>query len=150
MTDEQIIEKIKQGLTISSELQDLEFKTSRTNVPNDIWKSISAFANRRGGGLIVFGINLEKNEIVGCENMDLMQRKLVEYFNDKMSFVLRPQYHVINLDGKNILALNVPQCPKDYMPCWYKPVGLPNGAYIREGNTRRRITDNEFRTYIAY
>jgi len=149
MTDEQIIEKIKQGLTISSELQDLEFKTSRTNVPNDIWKSISAFANRRGGGLIVFGINLEKNEIVGCENMDLMQRKLVEYFNDKMSFVLRPQYHVINLDGKNILALNVPQCPKDYMPCWYKPVGLPNGAYIREGNTSRRITDNEFRTYIA-
>lgn len=149
MTEAQIIEKIKYGLTLSSELPDLEFKTARNTIPKDIWRSISAFANRRGGGLIIFGVSQEKNAVVGCENLDSMQRKLIEYFNDKMSFVLRPAYHVIKLEEKTVLAVNVPQCPKDYMPCWYKPVGLPNGAYIREGNTSRRITDNEFRTYIA-
>ncbi|KKW11395.1 MAG: hypothetical protein UY50_C0014G0014 [Parcubacteria group bacterium GW2011_GWA2_49_9] len=149
MTEAQIIEKIKHGLALSSELSDLEFKTARSNIPNDIWKSISAFANRRGGGLIVFGVSQELNAVVGCDCLDMMQRKLIEYFNDKMSFVLRPEYHVINFEGKTILAVEVPQCPKDYMPCWYKPVGLPNGAYIREGNTSRRITDSEFRTYIA-
>lgn len=149
MTEEQIIEKIKYGLALSSELPDLEFKTARNNIPNDIWKTISAFANRRGGGLVVFGVSQEKNEVVGCENLDLMQKKLTEYFNDKMSFVLRPEYHVINYEGKTILAVNIPECPKDYMPCYFKPPGLPNGAYIREGNTSRRITDNEFRTYVA-
>jgi ATP-dependent DNA helicase RecG len=78
-----------------------------------------------------------------------MQTKLVEYFNQKMSFVLRPEYHVMEYKDKTILALVVPECPKDYMPCYFKPVGLPDGAYIREGNTSRKITDNEFRTYIA-
>ena len=149
MTEQQIIDKIKYGLTLATELSDLEFKAARTNVPNDIWRTISAFANRRGGGLVVFGVNQERNAIEGCDNLELMQRKLTEYFNDKMSFVLRPGYHVINYNNKTILAVFVPECPKDYMPCYYKSVGLPNGAYIREGNTNRRITDNEFRTYVA-
>jgi len=149
MTKEEIVKKIEYGLEIASELSDLEFKTSTKNIPNDIWRTISAFANRRGGGLVVFGVNQKNNSITGCENLDFMQTKLTEYFNDKMSFVLRPEYHIIEFDGKNVLAIQIPECPKDYMPCYFKPVGLPNGAYIREGNTSRRITDNEFRTYIA-
>jgi len=44
MTEAQIIEKIEYGLTLSSELSDLEFKTARSNIPNDIWRTISAFA----------------------------------------------------------------------------------------------------------
>lgn len=149
MTKDEIIKKIKYGLEISSELSDLEFKTSTSNVPNDIWRTISAFANRRGGGLVVFGVDQQKNEITGCVNLDFMQTKLTQYFNDKMSFVLRPEYHVINFEDKAILAVYIPECPKDYMPCYFKSVGLPNGAYIREGNTSRKITDNEFRTYVA-
>lgn len=149
MTNDEIITKIKYGLSISSELSDLEFKTAKNTIPNDIWRTISAFSNRRGGGLVVFGVDQNENKITGCENLDAMQTKLTEYFNDKMSFVLRPEYHVIEHEGKNILAVFIPECPKDYMPCYFKPVGLPNGAYIREGNTSRKITDNEFRTYVA-
>lgn len=149
MTNEDIIKKIEYGLEIASELPELEFKTSTKNIPNDIWRSISAFANRRGGGLIVFGVDQRVNAVTGCENLDFMQTKLTEYFNDKMSFVLRPEYHIISYKDKNIIAVCVPECPKDYMPCYFRPVGLPNGAYIREGNTSRRITDNEFRTYVA-
>lgn len=149
MTKDEILKKIKYGLEISSELPDLEFKTATSSVPNDIWRTISAFANRRGGGLVVFGVNQEKNEITGCTGLDQMQTKLTEYFNDKMSFILRPEYHVIEYNGLTILAVQIPECPKDYMPCYFKPIGLPNGAYIREANTSRKITDNEFRTYVA-
>lgn len=149
MTQEEILKKVKYGLEISSELSDLEFKTAENSIPNDIWRTISAFANRRGGGLVVFGVNQEKNQITGCTNLDRMQTKLTEYFNDKMSFILRPEYHVIEHNGVTFLAVYIPECPKDYMPCYFKSVGLPNGAYIREGNTSRKITDNEFRTYVA-
>lgn len=149
MEKEEILKKIKYGLEISSELPDLEFKTAKNSVPNDIWRTISAFANRRGGGIVVFGVNQEKNEITGCTNLDQTQTKLTEYFNDKMSFVLRPEYHIIESGGVTILAVQIPECPKDFMPCYFKPIGLPNGAYIREGNTSRKITDNEFRTYVA-
>ena len=149
MTQEEIIQKIKYGLEIASELSDLEFKTSAHNIPNDIWRAISAFSNRRGGGLIVFGVDQRVNSVTGCTNLDMMQTKLTEYFNDKMSFILRPEYHVIDFEGKTILAVSIPECPKDYMPCYFKPVGLPSGAYIREANSNRKITENEFRTYVA-
>jgi len=48
MTEAQIIEKIKYGLALASELPEIEFKTARNNIPNDTWKTISSFANRRG------------------------------------------------------------------------------------------------------
>jgi ATP-dependent DNA helicase RecG len=149
MNKDDIFKKIKYGLEIASELPDLEFKTASKSIPSDIWRTISAFANRRGGGLVVFGIDQRENKAVGCSNLDLMQTKLTEYFNERMSFVLRPDYHVLEYEGANILAVYIPECPKDYLPCYFKPVGLPNGAYIREANSSRKITDNEFRTYIA-
>ena len=150
MNKKEIIEKIKYSLSLASELPDLEFKTATNHIPNDIWRSISAFANRRGGGLIVFGIYSNNKDVVGCSQVENMQHKLGEIFNDKMSFVLRPNYHLINWENsKTLLVLEIPECPKDYMPCYFKSVGLPNGAYIRDGNSSRRITDNEFRTYIA-
>ena len=152
MTEQQILEKLNYALKISSELPELELKTASNNLPNDIWKSISAMSHRQGGGAIVFGVQQRTLEfkVVGCQGIDRMQTKLVEYFNDKMSHVLRPQYYIIPYDpGINLLAVYIPECPKEYRPCYYKPVGLPHGAYIREGHSNRSLTDNEFRTYVA-
>ncbi len=150
MTESEIRKKLEYAIQINSELPELELKTATNNIPNNIWRSISAFSHRRGGGLIIFGVKENPVEVVGCEDIDRMQRKLIEYFNDKMSFILRPQYYVISYEAdKNILAVYVPECPPEYKPCYFRPVGLPFGAYIREGNTNRPLTDNEFRTYVA-
>ena len=40
MTDNEIVKKVEYGLLIKSELSELEFKKSASNIPNDIWKSI--------------------------------------------------------------------------------------------------------------
>jgi len=149
MTENEILKKIKTGLALASELPELEFKTARTSPPNDIWKSISAFSNRRGGGVIVFGVDSDNKTVGGCDNIELIQTKLGEFFNDKMSFKLRPNYHLFKINLRMVLAVYVPECPKDYMPCYFLPVGLPNGAYIRDGISNRKLTDNEFRTYVA-
>lgn len=149
MNEHEVKKKIKYALKINSESGDLEFKAARDNVPREIWKSISAFSHNRGGGIIVFGVREDPYEIAGCKGVDQMQIKLIEFFNDKMSYPLRPKYYVIPFDDKNIIAIYVPECPKEHKPCYYLPVGLPKGAYIREGNTNRPLTDNEFRTYIA-
>lgn len=153
MTESEIKKKLDYAIQINSELPELELKTATKNIPNDIWRSISAFAHRRGGGTIVFGIRQNydeaKIEVAGCEDIDGMQTKLVEIFNDKMSFILRPTYYVMKIGAKSIIAVYVPECPREYRPCYFRPVGLPFGAYIREGITNRPITDNEFRTYVA-
>ena len=154
MNEQQIKEKLEFALQINSELPELELKTASNNVPKDIWRSISAMSHRRGGGAIIFGVKQDvaqqKLEVVGCNDIDRMQQKLIEYFNDKMSYVLRPKYYIIRYtQDKNLLAVYTPECPHEYKPCYYKPVGLPHGAYIREGHTNRPLTDNEFRTYVA-
>jgi len=153
MTEQQIKEKLTFALQINSELPELELKSATSNVPKDIWRSISAMSHRRGGGAIVFGVKQDpmqtKFEVVGCNEINKIQQKLIEYFNDKMSFVLRPKYYPFVYDGENLFGVYVPECPSEYRPCWYKPVGLPHGAYIREGHTNRPLTDNEFRTYVA-
>lgn len=149
MTEQEIKQKIEYALKINSELSDLEFKTARNGIPREIWKSISAFSHNRGGGIIVFGIREDPYEIVGCDEINKMQMRLVEFFNDKMSYPLRPKYYVIPFENKNVIAVYVPECPKEHKPCYYMPVGLPKGAYIREGHTSRSLTDNEFRTYVA-
>lgn len=154
MTEQEIKQKLKLALQINSELPELEFKTASNNIPKDIWRSISAMSHRRGGGTIIFGVKQDvaqqKIEVVGCKEINRMQDKLIEYFNDKMSFILRPKYFIIPYTKEiTILAVYVPECPQEYRPCYYKPVGLPNGAYIREGHTNRPLTDNEFRTHIA-
>ncbi len=150
MNETEVLKRLEHAKQIDSELPDLELKTASNNIPNDVWKSISAFSHHRGGGIIIFGVKENPIEVVGCRDIKAMQRKLIEYFNDKMSYVLRPKYHVISYDDeKTILAVYVPECPKEYWPCYYKHVGLPHGAYMREGNTNRSLTDNEFRTFVA-
>ena len=150
INEAEIKRKLEYAIQINSELPELELKTASNNVPRDIWKSISAFSHRHGGGIIVFGVKEDPVEVIDCRNIHQIQNKLIEYFNQKMSFILRPQYYIIPYDSeKTIVAVYVPECPREYRPCYYKPVGLPNGAYIREGHTNRSLTDNEFRTYVA-
>ena len=151
MNEEEIKKKIDFAVQLNSELPELEFKKG---LPNDIWRSISAMGHRKGGGLVVFGIHqhssLPQPEVVGCDNVDFLQQKLSEHFNDKMNHVLRPTYHIVEYEPKKIIvAVHVPECPSEYKPYYFMPVGLPKGAYIREGNTNRPLTDNEFRTYVA-
>ncbi len=149
MDVEAIKQKLQQAILINSELPDLELKQARNQVPDGIWKSISAFSQIEGGGLIILGVKEAPVEIVGCNNIQQMLTGLNEFFNNKMSFVLQPKYHVEEIDGKTILAVHVPECPEEHKPCYFKPVGLPDGAYIRDGIRNRKLTDNEFRTLIA-
>lgn len=153
MNEQEIKQKLEFALQINSELPELELKTASNNIPKDIWRSISAMSHRRSGGAIVFGVKEDVTrhvfEIVGCNELNRIQQKMIEYFNDKMSFVLRPQYYIIPYREKNLFAVYIPECPQEYKPCYFKPVGLPQGAYIREGHTNRPLTDNEFRTYVA-
>lgn len=49
-----------------------------------------------------------------------------------------------------LLVLLLAETDKERKPCYNKRLGLPHGACIREGNTNRRISDEEMRTFIRY
>jgi ATP-dependent DNA helicase RecG len=152
MEKEEVIKFIEESLKHNSETSKVEFKDGRSGVPRKAWESISAFSHAPGGGVIVFGVienaTSRKLEIIGVENIATLQENFSNVVNNEMSITIRPVYYILEMKGKNILAIHIPECPEQFKPCYYKPVGVPNGACIRDGNTDRKMTDEEMRRLL--
>ncbi|MFH1956356.1 MAG: ATP-binding protein [Patescibacteria group bacterium] len=151
--DRIIISKfINEALKNLTETTNVEFKDARGGFPKSTWRSISSFSHKPGGGIIVFGIvdNKKENaiEIVGADNIAFLQEKISDIVNNEMSFTIRPKYEILEIENKSILAVFISECPDQFKPCYYKPAGMPNGACIRDGNTDRKMTDEEMRKLI--
>lgn len=152
MDKQDIIKLIMEAEKHGSELPNLELKDARGGIPKDTWKSISAFSHKPGGGIIVFGIKEDRQnkkiDILGRLELAVLQEKVSNLVSEEMSITIRPEYHILEYKDKTLLAIVVAECPDQFKPCYYKPVGLPNGSYIRDGITNRKITDAEMRRFI--
>ena len=129
-----------EALLASGERINLECKKAQSNVPVDVWKTYSAFANTYGG-TILLGIvehlkekDLQKRfQIVGVED----SRKIVTDFwntinSNKVNenILSDSDVEVINVDGKEVVCIHVPQAD------WsIKPIFLNNDIY--KGTFRR-------------
>ena len=152
MEKQEIQKLIEEATKHSTETSSVEFKDARGGLPKSTWKSISAFSHKPGGGIIVFGIIEDKENhscnVVGADIIDSLQEKIGDLANNEMSHIIRPEYHILEMEEKNLLAVFIPECPDQFKPCYYKPAGIPNGAYIRDGNTDRKMSDEEMRNFI--
>lgn len=154
MTEQQVKDIILSALKLNSETNNIEFKDARGGFPRDTWKSISSFSHRPNGGYIVFGVKEDRSSgktqfaLVGIGDLSVIQEKMGDMCNTAMSVVIRPEYFSFEIDGTPLLAAHIPECPDQFKPCYYKSVGMPNGAFVRDGNTDRKITDEEMRRFL--
>jgi ATP-dependent DNA helicase RecG len=56
---------------------------------------------------------------------------------------------VDEIDGETVVRVEVDEIPATQKPCFYKPTGLPKGAYLRVGNTNRQMTEYEVFGYLS-
>lgn len=152
MDKQDITKLLGEAEKIESELPNIELKDARGGMPKDTWKSISALSHKPGGGVIVFGVQEDRQNkkvtIVGDLELADLQEKVSNLVSENMSITIRPEYHILDYKGKTLLAITISECPDQFKPCYYKPVRLPDGAYIRDGITNRKITDAEMRRFI--
>ncbi len=66
-----------------------------------------------------------------------------------MEPALRPHFLVDEIDGETVVMVEVDEIPAAQKPCFYKPAGLPKGAYLRVGNTNRQMTEYEVFGYLS-
>lgn len=60
MTYEELAELIATAQQFQSELGDIEIKTAQRGTPQRLHESLSAFANRSGGGVILLGVDFRR------------------------------------------------------------------------------------------
>ncbi len=131
------------------ELEGLEAKAAHTGTPPDLYKPVSAFANRPGGGVLLFGLDEDAGfKVVGVGNPRKLQED-ISGIASQMEPPLCPVFSVEDIEGGTVVAVEVPEVPYDHKPCYHRPHRLQEGSFIRVGNSTRRMSDYEIFSYMS-
>ena len=115
-----------------------EAKLAKGGIPNSIWETYSSFANTEGG-LILLGVKESKDHtfsIAGIENHEQLVKAFWDGVNNKkvvnINILNNSDVEIKDIDGKQILAINVPRAERIYRPV-YKGQDMFTGTYRRNG-----------------
>jgi ATP-dependent DNA helicase RecG len=132
------------------ELASVEVKAARGGTPRRLYEPLSAFANQTGGGVLLFGLNESSDfAVVGVADVHRLQEEITHLASSEMEPILRPHFLVDEVDGETVMVAEIDEVPVVQKPCFYKPAGLPRGAYLRVGNTNRQMTEYEVFGYLS-
>lgn len=125
-----IKKEIFMKLNIISECTDYDFKlTLEERKPKSWLKSVSAFANGKGGTLF-FGVS-DKGEIVGVENSKHIIGKISELIKERIEPT--PVFKVQAFKQNKVTLVRVDIISGNFMPYYYKADGNMI-AFIRSGD----------------
>jgi ATP-dependent DNA helicase RecG len=150
MTRDELRQLIADVQRRQSELDNVEVKAARGGTPRRLYEPLSAFANRTGGGVLLFGLDESRDfSIVGVGDVQRLQEEVTNLASAEMESALRPHFLVDEIDGETVAAVEVEEISAAQKPCFYKQAGLPKGAYLRVGNTNRQMTEYEVFGYLS-
>jgi len=150
MTPQEVQELVADVQRRHGESDSIEVKAARGGTPKRLYESLSAFANRPGGGVVLFGLDESGDFAVsGVGNTQRLQEEITHLASSEMEPPLRPNFAVDEIGGQTVIAVEIDELSAIHKPCFYKPAGLPKGAYLRVGNTNRHMTDYEVFGYLS-
>lgn len=127
----------------------VEVKACKSALSKDIWESVSAFGNTRGGTLI---LGLEENEgFKPVEGFDLSKVRdqlisgLEDGGNAKPKIANMPQYDLERMDfeGAQVLVVEIAEVEPRFKPCYVQARGLSNGAFKRVDDKDIKLSATE-------
>lgn len=136
-----IDEKTIKTALLKGERVTLECKKAQSNVPIDMWKTYSAFANTYGG-LILLGVHEDLKEkdvtkrftIIGVDDAEKIRKDIWNVVNNpekvSMNLLKDEDVEVLEMDGKKVVAINVPRADYNTRPVYINNNPI-NGTYIR-------------------
>ena len=99
MTKEELIDRIN-----DIEWEDFEAKEAKSELPKNIWETVSAFANT-SGGWIVLGVkqNGKKFEISGVDNAEKLEQDFLGTLrSQKFNEPVDAKSMLYHIDGHNL------------------------------------------------
>lgn len=150
MQTKELIDLVKKIKEIKSESRTIELKTAEFGCPKKLYDTLSSFSNQDDGGIILFGIDESKDySVVGVYDAQDLQKQINNQCKE-MEPIIRPLITICDIDGKSIVAAEIPGIEITNRPCYYKGKGKIKGSYIRSGDSDESMTDYEIYSYEAY
>lgn len=150
MTSEELYETLLTVQKMRCETQTLALKSAEYGCPKRLYDTLSSFSNQDDGGMIVFGIDEEKNyKETGVYDAQDIQKKIKEQCL-QMTPVVRPLITVVEKDGKKFVSAEIPGMDLADRPCYYQGRGRLKGSYTRIGDSDEPMTEYEVYSYEAF
>ena len=131
------------------EWNDFECKRAQRGVPEDAYKTVSAFANTAGGWL-VFGVSDVNGrlDVTGVEEPDKIQNDFLAVLRggQKLNRIIAVEAHRFEIDGKHVFAFHVPESPRSEKPVYLK--GDPRQGFLRRGAGDEQFTQSELERFL--
>ena len=123
------------------EWDDFEVKEAHSELPKNIWETVSAFANS-SGGWIVLGVSQKgrKFEICGVENSEKIEQDFTNTLRSKNKFnvVINLKCKKYKIDGKIVLTFLISS--SEQKPVFFNALA---NTFIRTASGDQRATEQE-------
>lgn len=126
------------------EWNDIEFKLAQLDVPEDAYRTVSAFSNT-GGGWLVFGVRdgADGFEIAGVSEVDKVRNAFLSALRSgqKLNRVVEAREQLIDVDGRMLLIFHIPEARRQDKPIYLD--GNIHWSFIRRGAGDEHCTPAE-------
>ena len=126
------------GIIDAAEDERFEAKSCRQGIPESLWETYSAFANTRGG-VIVLGVGEEDGALIplGLKRPDVVRDQLWNTLNNpqKVSYntLMADDISIQEVEGVQVVVMDVPAASRDRRPVYI--ANMDGGTYVRRGST---------------
>lgn len=127
---------------------DIEVKRAQKGLPQDLWETLSAFANT-AGGLLILGVDEKAGfAVTGVDDPAATEHQLANLCGE-MDPPVRAEITTVTLEDRRITVAEIPAIPRDRRPCHRRSLGPYMGSRVRVADGNRRLTEYEVALLIA-
>lgn len=133
------------------EKDNIEYKEAKNKLPKSIYKTVSSFANTKGG-IIVLGIKQQNDKLIrqGVENPQQLVDDLVSTIGKNFNFFPLINPEIIEEDSKYFVQIEVEEASLSEKPIYKLDVGPVKGGYKRVGSSDLNLTEIEVQRYSVF
>lgn len=128
---------------INGEPALLEVKSGAGGYPKSVVDSIVSFANTDGGTIIIGVDEPAGFTVVGVDEPGAYREAAFNQARDGVEPSVGIAVDIVELDGKQLVVIDVPEADPTQKPLHLKSKGPTTGALVRTGDGDRRMTHTE-------
>src|SRR3712207_664815 len=109
MTNDELAEILDGLRRAGTDTRRVEAKRAERELPRRLWETLSAFANTRGGGVLLFGLDQASGfTVVGVADPGKIMQDLASVCGE-MEPPIRAAIDIHTVEGKSLVVAEVPE-----------------------------------------